>query len=275
MGSCWYEQVYVGNLVVSRFFLPRYSFFLSPLSGILVLLFPSSLLSSTCSIADLIMHSHHLTRVLFCLFFFSADSSFEFSKDWNRRIASNKIYLFEKIVISDRISGHRGPKCKGKPFDEVFELSVPTDWVTDLREAILAGYSGDVKPAASANGKGAGKGKKMGKGKGEEKPVITYMSRQTAKTRTLTPESHEALIKELQKIEDEGLAEFNVEEFTDLDPKDEQVAKIARTTVSPCPVVLLFSFPFFFLSIFRFLPFRFRFCMNSLKQTDSFSSVPP
>lgn len=64
------------------------------------------------------------------------------------------------------------------------------------------------------------------------KPVITYISRQTAAHRRLKEEVHEELITELQKLEKEGLAEIQVEEFTDADPKNEQVAKLSRTTVS-------------------------------------------
>jgi hypothetical protein len=43
---------------------------------------------------------------------------------------------------------------------------------------------------------------------------------------------HEELVAELQKLEKDGLAEVHVEEFTDADPKNEQVAKLSRTTVS-------------------------------------------
>jgi hypothetical protein len=47
----------------------------------------------------------------------------------------------------------------------------------------------------------------------------------------LKEEVHEELVAELQKLEKDGLAEVHVEEFTDADPKNEQVAKLSRTTV--------------------------------------------
>lgn len=62
--------------------------------------------------------------------------------------------------------------------------------------------------------------------------MVTYLSRQTAAHRHLTDEAHENLIAGLKVLEKEGVAEVNIEEFTDADPKDEQVAKLSRTTVS-------------------------------------------
>jgi hypothetical protein len=64
------------------------------------------------------------------------------------------------------------------------------------------------------------------------KPVVTYLSRQEAFHRTLNPETHEELIVGLKALEEEGLAEVQIERFTDTDPKDEQAAKLSRTTVS-------------------------------------------
>lgn len=158
--------------------------------------------------------SDHAGMNMFTLGTWFADAEFEFAEEWRQRSMMAKIYLFEKVVISDRISGHRGPRCKGKTFDEVFQLSAPKDWVTGLRDRILEKFPSKFKPA--------------------NLPVITYMSRQKATTRNLRGDVNEQLIAELQKIADEGLAEFNVEEFTDKDAKEDQVAKLARTTVSPC-----------------------------------------
>jgi hypothetical protein len=62
--------------------------------------------------------------------------------------------------------------------------------------------------------------------------VITYLSRQTAAHRHLRGDVHNALVVGLKELEKEGIAEVNIEEFTDADPKDEQVVKLSRTTVS-------------------------------------------
>lgn len=62
--------------------------------------------------------------------------------------------------------------------------------------------------------------------------MITYLSRQTAAHRHLREDVHDALVVGLKELEKGGIAEVNIEEFTDADPKDEQVAKLSRTTVS-------------------------------------------
>ncbi|KAJ9119168.1 hypothetical protein QFC22_003660 [Naganishia vaughanmartiniae] len=82
---------------------------------------------------------------------------------------------------------------------------------------MLANYRGPVslKDPSHANGK----------------PVVTYLSRQEANHRKLNPDTHEELIMALKALEQEGLAEVNVEEFADADDKDDQVAKLSRTTI--------------------------------------------
>jgi hypothetical protein len=62
------------------------------------------------------------------------------------------------------------------------------------------------------------------------KPVITYLSRQTAAHRRLKEETHDALVAALMELDDEGVADVYVEESTDADRKAEQVAKLSRTT---------------------------------------------
>lgn len=107
------------------------------------------------------------------------------------------------------------PTC---PRDRAFELPVPKRWISDLKDRLIRNYNGPVslKDPSHAN----------------SKPVITYLSRQTAAHRHLREDVHDALIVGLKGLEKEGIAEVNIEEFTDADPKDEQVAKLSRTTVS-------------------------------------------
>ncbi|KAJ9119165.1 hypothetical protein QFC22_003657 [Naganishia vaughanmartiniae] len=144
-------------------------------------------------------------------------AEWEFEPEWQKRANSGKWYRFEHVIIADRKSGHAGGG-KGKPMDLAFELPVPDRWVTDLKDRLLASYTGPVSlddPGHAAS-----------------QPVITYISRQTAVFRRLKEEVHEELVAELKELEEEGLAEVQVEEFTDADPKDEQVAKLSRTTAS-------------------------------------------
>jgi hypothetical protein len=93
--------------------------------------------------------------------------------------------------------------------------------VNDLKVRMLANYKGQVSLKDAGHAK--------------SKPVITYLSRQEASHRKLNPETHEELKMALKVLEDEDLAEVNVEEFSDADSKDEQVAKLSRTTVSVFP----------------------------------------
>lgn len=90
--------------------------------------------------------------------------------------------------------------------------------MSDLKKRLLANYKGPVSLKDPSHA--------------HSKPVITYLSRQEAVFRTLSDEAHEELSRALKALEEEGLAEVNIETFTDKDPKDEQVAKLSRTTVS-------------------------------------------
>lgn len=99
--------------------------------------------------------------------------------------------------------------------EDALQLEVPTTWLTTLRDRLLVNYNGSTDPVPN-----------------EDKPVITYLSRQSARHRRILDSDHLALIRELKKLENEGLAEVNVEAFEDGTPVEEQVAKIARTTVS-------------------------------------------
>lgn len=95
---------------------------------------------------------------------------------------------------------------------------MPERWVSDLKDRLLRNYKGPVSLEDPSHA--------------HSKPVITYLSRQTAAHRHLREDVHDALVVGLKGLEKEGIAEVNIEEFTDADPKDEQVARLSRTTVS-------------------------------------------
>ncbi|KAJ9103162.1 hypothetical protein QFC21_002584 [Naganishia friedmannii] len=139
----------------------------------------------------------------------------EYVDSWRARASSKKLYRFERAIIADRKSGHLGGGYK--PMDKAFELPVPSTWVSDIKARILRNYQGPVTLQDSSHRK--------------SKPVITYLSRQTATFRRLKQESHEELVAGLKSLEQEGIAEVHIEEFTDNDLKDDQVAKLSRTTI--------------------------------------------
>jgi protein O-GlcNAc transferase len=98
--------------------------------------------------------------------------------------------------------------------EDVLKLDVPTTWLASLRVKVLEHYKSNILPPD------------------HDKYVVTYLSRQNANFRRIDEGDHQALINELKKLEAEGLAEVNVEEFQDGTPIEEQVAKMARTTVN-------------------------------------------
>lgn len=153
-----------------------------------------------------------MTSLLVSLF--SPGAQWDFEPDWQARESQAQTYRFDTILFADRKCGHRGPLSKGKPMEDAFALDVPSTWMSDLKNRVLANYKGNVSLQPP------------------RKPVVTYLSRQQATFRRLTQESHDSLIHELRRLEKEGLIEFNLEDFGDGDSKEDQVAKMSRTTVS-------------------------------------------
>ncbi|KAJ9103165.1 hypothetical protein QFC21_002587 [Naganishia friedmannii] len=106
-------------------------------------------------------------------------------------------------------------------FDKVlaraFQLPVPANWVDDLKKRLLTNYNGPVSLNDSSHA--------------NSKPVVTYLSRQEAIHRKLSTEAHDELSAGLKVLEEEELAEVNIETFIDSDTKDDQVAKLSRTTI--------------------------------------------
>lgn len=149
----------------------------------------------------------------------SPNAKWEFQAEWQARADTGKLYRFERVIIADRKCGHAGGGFS-KPMDKAFETPVPENWLKDLKQHVLESYTGSVSLDDPSHAKPGAK------------PVVTYLSRQTAAHRRLLDETHEALIEGLVALEEEGIAEVHVEEFTDADPKDEQLAKLSRTTVS-------------------------------------------
>jgi len=142
----------------------------------------------------------------------SPDAIYETKDKWNERAASGKVYRLTTVVLADRGAGHNGLSSAYKPWGDALRLPVSPGWLTILRDRLLAGYVGDRRAP--------------------DKHVITYLQRQNSGSRRLEDEDHEALWARLQEIGDEGLAEVRMEEFNASVPFEEQVARIARTTVS-------------------------------------------
>jgi hypothetical protein len=150
---------------------------------------------------------------------YSPNAVIETLEDWEDRMNSDTIYRFETVILADRFGGHAGPTSSYKPWGDAFRLDVPKNWFQPLRERLLTDYKGPIPVERTKEG--APKTKL---------PVITYITRQTT-TRRLTDESHDDLMKELDRIRKEKLAEVNVEEFEERSVED-QIAIMGRTSVS-------------------------------------------
>lgn len=125
----------------------------------------------------------------------------------------NKSYRITMAILADRSGGHAGPSSAYKPFGDVLRLPVSPDWLVGLKHRIVADYHGPTPLSMP------------------EKPLVLYLQRQTD-GRRLVEEDHEALIKELYKLRDDGIAEVDLEAFDSAMAFDEQVARISRATVS-------------------------------------------
>jgi protein O-GlcNAc transferase len=125
-------------------------------------------------------------------------------------------------------------------------LTVPTQYWEPIRGTLtrsLFGYVPQVRsdgrpllpPSPFNNGDGAistgnGNGNGNGGKRKELKPIVTYISRQTA-GRRLIAEDHEALVKALRELEEEGLCEVRIPVMERLSLRD-QIAEVASSTVS-------------------------------------------
>jgi len=63
-----------------------------------------------------------------------------------------------------------------------------------------------------------------------KKPVVIYLERQDS-GRRLVAEDHAQLVEDLQKLDDEGLVEFQLVSFTSKIPFQDQVATISRADI--------------------------------------------
>ena len=138
---------------------------------------------------------------------------------WEDRTNSDTIYRFETLILADRNGGHRGFTAAFKPWGDVFRLEVHDHWLGPLRQRLLDGYKGTIPTGTTASG-----------GPKSKLPVITYITRQQT-TRKLTSKAHDDLVRELEQIKKENLAEVNIEMFEERSVQD-QIAIMGRTSVS-------------------------------------------
>jgi hypothetical protein len=133
---------------------------------------------------------------------------------WKDRAASGNVYSFERIIIVDRWASHRhNPTANqwNKMNADIGEISAPTDWWEPLRQALMYSLQIPDKPLS-------------------DKPVVTYINRQSTSRRKLRDEDHLALMQALYEVEAEGHALVYDARMEDIGKK-EQFALSSRTNI--------------------------------------------
>ncbi|KAJ8494657.1 hypothetical protein ONZ45_g8760 [Pleurotus djamor] len=131
---------------------------------------------------------------------------------WEKRAATERVFRITTAVIADRHAGHAGPSSAYKPWGDVLRLPVSPDWLVSLRNRVFEGYHGPTPLAMP------------------ERPLVMYLQRQDSGRRLVT-EDHLELVRELKRLQKDGVADYVVESFNSSVPFAEQVARISRATI--------------------------------------------
>ncbi|KAK4690019.1 hypothetical protein P7C73_g82, partial [Tremellales sp. Uapishka_1] len=124
------------------------------------------------------------------------NTAVEESTIWNDRAKSGTTFLFDKLTITDRWAAHalgENPKYWNKMTADLPLLDAPMDWMGPLRSS--------MKTLALADGCSVKRQK-------SNVPVVTYVNRQLT-GRRLNSDDAEEFLKEMNKLHDEGVIEFN------------------------------------------------------------------
>lgn len=151
----------------------------------------------------------------------------ETEQAWLDRAATNKPFVFDRVVFGDRAAAMRGERFPqtGRSASGAFELPGSMSWWSPVRANVLE-FSGTSRKAGWGT---------------LDTPVITYISRQNWGRRMLIPKDHDGLVAALHDLRDTYGYEVNIVEMDKLS-REEQFDLAGRTTVSDSPsLVLSFS----------------------------------
>ncbi|KAE9403549.1 hypothetical protein BT96DRAFT_990210 [Gymnopus androsaceus JB14] len=153
--------------------------------------------------------------------------SVETLDQWKDFIKLDRTVVFNRVAIINRQAGHRHPLARkySKMIAPTMELEPSSNFWAPLQKALarnLLGY-GPFSEMSSKNLKG----KNL---KSKPKPIVTYVSRQTAKQRRLMPKDHQDLVRGLLQLEKEGLCQVLIPEMERM-PIKEQVEIASRSTI--------------------------------------------
>lgn len=167
--------------------------------------------------------SEYITRAIF------PSMAFEYKETWDDRNGTARPFVFERLVIGDRIAAEHSEQWAGlyKYAAPAFQLpGSGVNFWSPLRRALVQyigqGYTlPDMVDVPSVSKKSKAERKKT---------VITYVSRQNWGRRTLNPKDHDNLVKALKGLERRHGYEVNVVSMDELSRKD-QLVLASRTTV--------------------------------------------
>ncbi|KAL4071258.1 hypothetical protein V8B97DRAFT_1871259 [Scleroderma yunnanense] len=140
----------------------------------------------------------------------------EYSNDWTDRAELGRTFLLDRVLLSDRAAAMLGDNYRqtNRPASEAFSLTGSPHWWHPITSNVMA-FAGLDKGFISAP---------------SAPPVITYISRQTTRGRTLIPDHHDWLVKELYELRDKYGYEVNVVSMEKLS-REAQIRVAARTTI--------------------------------------------
>lgn len=150
--------------------------------------------------------------------------AFEFSEAWADRNHSSRPFVFDRVVIGDRIAAELSPQWAG-----LYKYAAPafehpgsgTNFWGPVRRALVQFLGQDQLLSDSISTTSTQERKKT---------VITYVTRQDWGRRLLRTEDHEKLVKALKSLERRYGYEVNVVAMDKLSKRD-QLMLATRTTV--------------------------------------------
>ncbi|KAH8110811.1 hypothetical protein DFH11DRAFT_1513893, partial [Phellopilus nigrolimitatus] len=176
----------------------------------------------------------------------------EFTDDWADRASMQVPFVFDRVILADRAAAAEGDPFKAtwRTASNAFELRGSPSWWAPIRKSVLE-FSG--LPAEWIVGPDPGSAAE------NQKPVITYISRQDWGRRMLRQADHEKLVEELYGLRDRYGYEVNVVSMDKLS-RAEQFHLAGRTTImmgihgngltslvwmrpTPCSTVIEFFIP--------------------------------
>jgi hypothetical protein len=117
--------------------------------------------------------------------------SYEYANEFQDRTAADRVYLYDRVVFTDRAAALRGPQfaVTWRTASEAFTLEGSPYWWSPVRRNLLEFVGGMSEAVLHPLDL--------------ETPVITYVSRQDWGRRMLIKEDHEVLVKELNRLHEE------------------------------------------------------------------------